>query len=80
MAMAFCIVCGNQYELASGRSLTCSEECHERLINALTEKLGRFKKIRSMTTGKCYRVPTRTILEEGLTHHDLTKFPEWDEP
>ena len=72
-----CIVCGQQYEAGHGRVLTCSEPCHEKLVQVLIKKYGEYKKVCSRVTGKYYRIPTRIIIEEGLTHHDLTKFPEW---
>jgi len=75
-----CIICNRQYEAAKGsRILTCSDECHEKLVKILVQKLGEYKKVCSIATGKCYRVPTRTIIEKGLTHEDLVKFPEWKE-
>jgi len=78
-ADAVCVICGRHYECAAGRTFTCSDECHEKLVEILIERFGEYKKVCSMVTGKCYRVPTRTIIEQGITHDDLTKFPEWED-
>ena len=51
----------------------------DEFIQRLIEEFGEFKKVCSMVTGKCYRVPTRHIIENGLTHDQLVQFPEWED-
>lgn len=70
-----CIVCGKAH--TTGRIYTCSERCHKKFIDAMVKKFGEHKKIVDATTNKAYKVPTRVILENGLKHSDLPKFPEW---
>jgi hypothetical protein len=74
-----CFICGRHYEEQQVRLLTCSDECHEKLLQRLIDEFGEFKKVCSAVTGKCYRVPTRHILEKGLRHDELVQFPEWEE-
>lgn len=73
----FCIICGKPF--SQGRLRTCSDECHQRFIDIMVVMFGRFKKVVDSETGKTYRVPTREILEKGLKHEDLVKYPEWKE-
>jgi len=73
-----CVVCGRWYVLGKGsRLLTCSEECHKKLIDKLVEEFGEFKKVVDVETGIAYKVPTRDILEHGLKYEDLKKYPVW---
>jgi len=72
-----CVVCGRPY--VYGRTLTCSEECHKRLVEKLVREFGEYKKIVDAETGVAYRVPTRDIIERGLRYEDLTKYPLWEE-
>ncbi len=73
-----CVICRKVYTL--GRLFTCgSEECHKKFIEKLVKEFGEYKKIVDIETGKAYRVPTRVILEKGLRHEDLVKYPLWDE-
>ena len=70
-----CVVCGKLYRI--GRFYTCSEECHERLVDEIVKAFGEFKKIVDLETGIAYRVPTREVLERGLMYEDLKKYPKW---
>jgi len=72
-----CVICGKPYIM--GRLLTCSEECHEKLIEILIKKFGECKKVVDAETGKAYKVPTRDILEKGLRYGDLINYPLWEE-
>jgi len=74
-----CFVCGTYYKMGEkgSRLVTCSDTCHEKFVERLIQEFGEFKKVCSLVTGKCYRVPTRVIIERGLTHEELVKFPEW---
>jgi len=56
---------------------TCSDDCHEKLVEMLEREFGRYKKVVGVVTGKAYRVPTRDIIEKGLRYEDLGKYPEW---
>lgn len=73
----FCVVCGKP--MAGSRwLLTCSEGCHERLVEKLIREFGEFKRVVNAETGKAYKVPTRDILVHGLKHGDLARYPLWD--
>ena len=69
------MVCGELYRV--GRMYTCSEECHERFIDMLINEFGEFKKIIDAETGVAYKIPTREVLEQGLWHENLKKYPKW---
>lgn len=69
-----CVVCGSP--CPPGR-MTCSEDCHEKFVHEVEEEFGKYKKVVDMATGKAYRVPTREIIERGLKHSDLERYPEW---
>jgi len=53
--------------------LTCSDNCHESFAKQLERKFGKVKKVIDDTTGVAYKVPTRDIIENGLTWQDLPK-------
>ena len=71
-----CVICGRVYIL--GYRLTCSKECHERLIEILENKFGKYKKVIDAETGKAYKVPLRDIIEKGLRYEDLKNYPLWE--
>ena len=71
-----CVICGRSYIL--GYRLTCSRECHEKLIEILIKKFGEYKKVIDAETGKAYKVPLRDIVEKGLKHEDLKNYPLWE--
>lgn len=48
-------------------SITCSLVCHEELVIASEKEFGKFKKVVDDTTDRAYKVPTRDIIENGLT-------------
>jgi len=73
--LGLCAVCGRERRT---RLLTCSDRCHEKLIDRLVEHFGEYKKVVDAETGIAYRVPTRYILEHGLRHEELHKFPRWE--
>ena len=58
------------------REFTCNDECHQKWINEIIFRLGKVRHITLLTTGKIYAVPTRVILEEGITGAALSKYPE----
>lgn len=55
---------------------TCNEACHRAWIDALIARFGEEKVITLAATGKRYRVPTRVILETGITGETITHYPE----
>ena len=75
-----CFICDKLYE--PGRELTCSEGCHEKLVEQLTERLvaefGEFKKMVRQSTGVAYRVPVRDIIEKGVKEEELNQYPLWE--
>jgi len=75
MKSRVCVVCGALYRV--GRMYTCSEECHEKMVEALVEEFGEFKKIVDAETGVAYKVPTREVLDRGLWLDGLKKYPKW---
>ena len=70
-----CVICGKPY--VTGREYTCSEECHRELVEKIVREFGEYKKVVDVETGKIYKVPTRDIIEKGLKHEDLIKYPLW---
>jgi hypothetical protein len=68
-----CVIC-NMHILTRGR-MTCSENCHEKFVKICEEEFGIAKKVIDDTTGIMYKVPTRDIIEKGITWRDLTKYP-----
>lgn len=75
--MPRCIICGVFYE--QGRQMTCSEDCHDRLVSCLIDQFGEFKKVVRQSTGVAYKVPTRDIIEFGLKEEELDQYPRWEE-
>ena len=59
--------------------MTCSDDCHEKLVYVLEKEYGIYKKVVDLETGKTHKVPTRDIIERGLKHTDLKNYPEWRE-
>lgn len=75
--MHSCIVCHQLYE--QGRELTCSDECHEKLVKGLISEFGEYKKVIHQSTGVAYRVPTRDIIERGIQGRELDRYPRWED-
>lgn len=75
--MPICIICGNFY--TDGRDLTCTQPCHDQLVNHLVAQFGAFKKVVRMSTGVAYKVPTRDIIEKGIKEQDLDRYPLWED-
>lgn len=59
--------------------MTCSDQCHQVLVNQLVAQVGEFKKVVRQSTGIAYRVPTRDIIEGGLREQDLDRYPRWED-
>lgn len=72
-----CVICGNTFE--HGREVTCSDACHEELVNRLVAQFGEFKKVVRASTGEAFKVPTRDIIEKGVREQDLDNYPRWEE-
>lgn len=68
-----CWICGSP--CLTGK-VTCSDTCHEILINWLEHVFGVYKQVVDIETGKHYKVPVRDIVERGLKHCDLVNYPE----
>ena len=57
---------------------TCSEECHEKMVKEMEKDFGEFKKVIDQETMIAYKVPTRDIIEQGLSQEELKiKYPRW---
>lgn len=74
--MPRCFVCQKLYK--GGRELTCSDECHQKLVRQLISQFGEFKKVVRQSTGISYKVPTRDIIERGLKEKELDQYPIWE--
>lgn len=74
--MPICVICGKFY--TDGRESTCSQGCHDVLVDRLVDQLGEFKKVVRMSTGVAYKVPTRDILEKSINEQDLDQYPLWE--
>jgi len=59
--------------------LTCSDGCHEEFVKRLEREFGETKKVIDDITGTAYKVPTRDIIERGLTWQDLPKYQQWND-
>ena len=62
----------------NGRLYTCSDSCHETLVDELVKEFGEFKKVVD-AEGTVHKVPTTEILERGLRYEDLKKYPKWEQ-
>ena len=79
-AVAVCSACGKTYPLVQGkRLLTCGQECHGEIVGRMVAVLGEFRQVVDAETGLAHRVPTKDVLENGLRHADLAKYPLWEE-
>lgn len=72
-----CFICDREYE--PGREMTCSDECHEKLVERLIAGFGEFKKVVRQRTDIAYKVPTMDILEKGVSEDELDQYPLWEE-
>ena len=61
------------------QKITCSDLCHNRFVDFLIEEKGEYQKVIDAQSGKAHKVPTRLIIEEGITQRDLKTFPLWIE-
>ena len=71
-----CMICGTP--IAADR-LTCSEDCHEKVVDFIESQYGHYKRVVDGVSGLSYRVPVRDIIELGLKQTDLKKYPFWVE-
>ena len=58
----------------TGVQLTCSEACHERLVEAFETPFGKDKRVTRMSTGETFRVPGRQIIEGASGGRTWTNF------
>jgi hypothetical protein len=54
---------------------TCSDDCHEEYVRRLEREFGAEKIIVDAVTGLRHRVPTRVLVERGISHDKLARFP-----
>jgi hypothetical protein len=57
------------------RWLTCDAVCHHVWVERLIQGFGETREITDVATGIVYLVPTRVILEQGITTADLPSYP-----
>lgn len=69
--------CNTDIKISS--KTTCSDKCHEKLLEIFENEFGKFKKVTDITTEISYKVPTKDIIEKGLQWADLPKYPIWAE-
>lgn len=60
------------------QKITCSDLCHNIFVEHLVKEKGQYQKVIDMETGKAHKVPTKLIIENGITQQDLKSFPLWD--
>ena len=75
--MSICVICGKFY--SEVRVLTCSQACHDKLVDDLVAQFGEFKKVVRMSTGEAFKVPTRDIILKGILEQDLDQYPRWED-
>lgn len=71
-----CVICGKE---CLPYRMTDSPDCHEKFVEFLEEKFGKYKKMTRMATGQAFKVPLRDIIEKGLRDQDLDKYPIWED-
>ena len=75
IALDQCWICGAS--LGEVSKVTCSDDCHETLIQKLELTFGNYKKVTDLETMKVHNVPLRDIIENGLKQEDLKDYPEF---
>ena len=75
--MSICRSCDSDYDLSQPGAweLTCSDSCHETLVDTLVQDFGLTKMVTSLRTGETHLVPTRDIIEKGIREQELDKYP-----
>lgn len=78
MTGGICAACGAELPswVTRSRHFTCDDRCHRVWIDRLVAEFGETRVITHGATGKRYLVPTRVILERGITVSDLPNYPE----
>jgi len=73
-----CAACDRALPPEAGRTrtFTCDDGCHRLWVDRLVAQVGETKILTLAETGKRYAVPTRVILEHGITADALVTFPE----
>lgn len=84
--IGMCVVCGDDVNLVLVSTSmgqyprrTCSDECHDVLIDTIESIVGKYKKVTRLETGVDYKVPTIDLIEKGIKEEDLDKYPIWNE-
>jgi len=65
-------------DVLNHQNITCSQECHQIFVKKMLDEFGENKKITDETSGISYKVPTKQIIEDGITQDQLKDFPLWD--
>jgi len=65
-------------DVLNHQNITCSEECHSKFVEKMLDEFGEYKKITDNVSGLTYKVPTKQIVEKGITQEQLKDFPLWD--
>lgn len=73
-----CRECSNQIpkDREATGNITCSQECHDKLVVVWEKTFGMDRILVDGVTGKKYRVPIRRIIERGIKYEELSQFPE----
>ena len=71
-----CPGCDQPLSATRTNAYTCNDECKRKWIDGVVARIGPYKHITSVVTGKTYLVPTRIICEVGIKEADLLRFPE----
>jgi hypothetical protein len=59
------------------QNITCGDDCHSKFVEKMLVEFGDYKKITDESSGISYKVPTKQIVEEGITQKQLKDFPVW---
>ncbi|MGI0156642.1 MAG: hypothetical protein ACREDE_11000 [Thermoplasmata archaeon] len=63
-------------DVRNAKRITCSERCHDAFVAGLERDFGREKTVVDGVTGRRYRVPTRLLIERGISTDELSRVPE----
>ncbi len=70
-------VCCNA-DIQSNNKITCGSKCHEKFVLKMIKKYGLYKKVMDQQTNTAYKIPTRLIIEDGVTQKELKNYPVWN--
>jgi len=75
MEAGVCPACRRQLCSPRTHQFTCSADCHRIWIDSIVAEVGETRVVTDAVTGVSYRVPTRHILERGISRRQLAQFP-----